>query len=96
MSGNTTVKQYRTHLELPNASTIQIVSDDLAVSKEIAQSIMKGGCRFDPAPGSPTTLLVYHSLFEEGKTPLGWISQFEVPAWMSNKATTEKRIPQAA
>ena len=94
---NSPVKQYGVRLELPNThNTVEIIGDDLASVKEITQTILKGGCRFE-AFGSSNTLLIYHASVDGGKTPMnGWISSWDVPANMSNRSLLGRRTLQAA
>jgi hypothetical protein len=94
---NSPVKQYGVRLELPNTHTIvDITGDDLAGVKENVQSILKGGCRFEPF-GSTNTLLIYHPTHDGGKTPMsGWVSVWDVPENMSNRTLIGRRGLQAA
>jgi hypothetical protein len=92
------VKQYTAKLELPNHHlTIELVGDDFGSLKEHTQRILNGGARFEPSVPAPGgTVMIYHTSFDSGNRPLGWISVAEVPEHLSNKAMIESRRLQAA
>jgi hypothetical protein len=94
METGTAIKHYSAKLELPtNHTLIEILGDDAAEVRETVQAIMKGGCRFEPFGA---TTLVYHPTIDAGKRAIGWLTQFELPAHLSNKAWVERRDPVAA
>lgn len=37
-------KKYRGHVELPNATVVELQNDDPTIVKDTVQSILKGGC----------------------------------------------------
>jgi hypothetical protein len=90
------VKQYTGRLNLPNHTIVNLEGAEQGVLKETAQAILKGGCRFEPTGPTGGTLIVYHPTFDAGKTPIGWISGFDVPETMSVLNTVAQFERQAA
>jgi hypothetical protein len=92
-----TIKQFFARIETPNGVEVNLTGDDQAILKETVQTLLKGGCRFEPAGQTDNPgLLVYHPTFQGGKMPLGWIAPIEVPKYMSVKVIAESRRLQAA
>ncbi|MGA2426711.1 MAG: hypothetical protein ABSG07_22145 [Terriglobales bacterium] len=95
MAETTPVKHFNVWLELPNTHTIcTLQGDDLGNLKEMTNTMVKGGCRFEPF-GSSNTLLVYNPT-DGGKTPIGWIAGYEIPEALSNRGLVGRGIRQVA
>lgn len=89
-------KKYRGHVELPNATVVELQNDDPTIVKDTVQSILKGGCRFEPVREPANAFVIYHPTFEGGKTPLGWIAP-SINQPMSNSEFLERHgLPKAA
>jgi hypothetical protein len=90
-------KQYVAKLDLPNYITAELVAEDRSTLKETVQTMLKGGCRFEPAgEGENQSLFIYHPTVLNGKAPFGWIAVLEVPSNMGIKSLFEQRRLQAA
>jgi len=87
------VQEYRAHLVIPGMAC-SITAENLATAKDGIQKVLGGNARIEQV--DPQNFVVYHSHWNQGKTPLGYINSRQVPQDLSVQQLIETRAAQAA
>lgn len=84
------IQEYRAQLTTHNPTCV--VSITGATAQDVQNTIstlLKGKSRFE---NQQNTVLVFNAEHFEGKQPIGWIAEYEVPEQMSVQTTTSHRL----
>ena len=87
-------RQVRGHLTLPHNTIFTVTSDD---KEEVVKAFKKvsgdDGIEFNQV--DPATVAIFHSHWNNGHTPMGYINEIRVPNNLSVQDLTEHRLQEA-
>lgn len=88
------VKQYRANLVVntPKPRTCELISTDLNTLKDDINHLLGGGTKFDTEHATPGITVIFHPGLNSGKTPLGWITAYDVPEQMGVVTIVEQQL----
>lgn len=84
--------QYRAQIFIPGSKSLVTITGSNPQDVQGPVSVLlRNKARFEPQ-GKSNTILVFSTEHFEGKQPVGWIADYEVPMEMSTAALTEHRL----